>query len=117
MGNTFALINDCKLLLKELPGILSASMSILIGITSILQDVEEAIIDVKEIIELVQFKSNMDDEFSEKAEALLTDAKQKIANAKILRIEEKRGLENIKTIAAALLEMKTRQSQESSKAE
>ncbi len=109
MGNTLALVKDCKLLLKELPGLLATTMKILIGVTSILEDIEKVIIDVKEIIDLLQIKNSMDEKISVKAKGLLNDAKQKLSNATMNGIQERRGLEEIKTLLSALLELKTRQ--------
>ena len=47
MGNAFALVKDSKLFLKELQRIFEVAVNILLGITSILEDVEDVLIASK----------------------------------------------------------------------
>ncbi len=112
MGNIATLVKESKSFLKEFPRILGIAVDILFGITSILEDIENVFIDLKEIMELlqlIQMKSEIDEELSEKAKGLIKEAKLKLSKAKILGQEERKSLENIQTVVSELVDMKSRQ--------
>ena len=114
MGNALVLLKDCKLLFKELPRILNTALNILLGVTSILESVEEAVLDLKEITDLLQLhqqqcKGSRDEPASEKTRLLLDGLRRKISDTQLIGLQKQQHLDNIQLVLSTLQGLSKRQ--------
>ena len=107
MGNIFSFINDFKQIWKEFTNIFSITVEMLLGITKILQDIEEIAVDLKELTDVLQImklasERNGDEILHRKTNMIIEDAKQRLKNLTIRNIRQRETLQSIETIMTSL---------------
>ena len=112
MGNAIALVKDFKQIWKEFTNIFSITVEMLLGITKILQDIEEIAIDIKELTDVLQVmkltsERNGDEILSGKTNMLIEDAKLRLKNATMKNIRQKETVEKIEMIMSSLAKIVT----------
>ena len=107
MGNIFSFTNDFKQIWKEFTNIFSITVEMLLGITKILQDIEEIAVDLKELADVLQImkltsERNGDEILHRKTSMLIEDAKQRLKNVAVRNIRQRETLQGIETIMSSL---------------
>lgn len=107
MGNVFVLVKDFKQIWKEFTNIFSITVEMLLGITNILQDIEEIAIDLKELTDVIQImklisERNNDEILHRKTNMLMGDVKERLRNVTMRNIRQRETLKSIEKIMSSL---------------
>eukprot|EP00112_Aurelia_sp_Birch-Aquarium-sp1_P007727 Seg1844.2 transcript_id=Seg1844.2/GoldUCD/mRNA.D3Y31 product="hypothetical protein" protein_id=Seg1844.2/GoldUCD/D3Y31 len=107
MGNVFVLVKDFKQIWKEFTNIFSITVEMLLGITNILQDIEEIAIDLKELTDVLQImklisERNNDEILHQKTNMLMGDVKGRLRNVTMRNIRQRETLKSIEKIMSSL---------------
>ena len=109
MGSIFTMIRDTKSVLRELKEVLKITLRSILGITNIMQDVDDITRELKDTILLLQTIEVEDDKGREfvksQIEAMLTKVSLTLANLEDRKKEKRQGLESVRSVVMRLLEV------------